>query len=81
MGLEEKRFQGHPGRNLAAALESGLRELPVRSTAAAHVATLPAHHRDPFDRLLIAQAVTEPAILYTVDPQLDIYSELVHRIQ
>jgi hypothetical protein len=31
--------------------------------------------------LLIAQAVTEPAILYTADPQLEIYSELVHRIQ
>ena len=62
-------------------LKSGFRELPVRSTAAAHVAALPTHHRDPFDRLLIAQAVTEPAILYTADPQLEIYSELVHRIQ
>ena len=35
------------------------------------------HHRDPFDRLLIAQAVTEPAIFYTADPQLEAYSELV----
>lgn len=65
---------------MTAAVETGLRELPVWSSAAVHVATLPAHHRDPFDRLLIAQAVTEPAILYTADPQLEIYSQLVHRI-
>jgi PIN domain nuclease of toxin-antitoxin system len=79
--LKRSDFRVTPGEISAAAIESGLRELPVRSTAAAHVAALPAHHRDPFDRLLIAQAVTEPAILYTTDPQLEIYSELVHRIQ
>jgi PIN domain nuclease of toxin-antitoxin system len=79
--LKRSDFRVTPGEILAAAIESGLRELPVRSTAAAHVTALPAHHRDPFDRLLIAQAVTEPAILYTADPQLEIYSELVHRIQ
>jgi PIN domain nuclease of toxin-antitoxin system len=79
--LKRSDFRVTPNEILAAAIESGFRELPVRSTAAAHVAALPAHHRDPFDRLLIAQAVTEPAILYTADPQLEIYSELVHRIQ
>jgi len=79
--LNRSDFRVTPNEIVAAAIESGLRELPVRSTAAAHVATLPVHHRDPFDRLLVAQAVTEPAILYTADPQLEIYSELVHRIQ
>jgi PIN domain nuclease of toxin-antitoxin system len=79
--LKRSDFGVTPDEILAAAIESGLRELPIRSTAAAHVAALPAHHRDPFDRLLIAQAVTEPAFLYTADPQLEIYSELVHRIQ
>jgi PIN domain nuclease of toxin-antitoxin system len=69
-----------PDEILAAAMDSGLSELPVRSAAAVHVAKLPPHHRDPFDRLLIAQAVTEPVILYTADAQLEIYSELVHRI-
>ena len=73
-------FAVTPDEILAAALASGLSELPVGSVAAAHVAKLPAHHRDPFDRLLIAQAVTEPAILYTADAQLEAYSELVHRI-
>ena len=36
--------------------------------------------RDPFDRLLIAQAMTEPATLYTADQQLLPYSDLVRRI-
>lgn len=78
--LRRSDFTLTPGEIVTAAVETGLHELPVRSSAAVHVATLPAHHRDPFDRLLIAQAVTEPAILYTADPQLEIYSQLVHRI-
>jgi PIN domain nuclease of toxin-antitoxin system len=63
-----------------AARASGFEELPVRSAAAQRVATLPHHHRDPFDRLLVAQAMTEPAVLYTADAQLEAYSELVVRI-
>lgn len=60
-----------------AARESGFLELPVFSSAAAAVATLPLHHRDPFDRLLIAQAICEPARLLTADRLLSAYSELV----
>jgi PIN domain nuclease of toxin-antitoxin system len=56
---------------------AGFTELPITSSAAAHVARLPLFHRDPFDRLLVAQAITEPAYLYTVDKQLPAYSELV----
>lgn len=55
----------------------GFGELPVTSAAAAYVARLPLLHRDPFDRLLVAQAIVEPAYLYTVDGQLGAYSELV----
>lgn len=73
-------FQVSPAEITTAALESGFTELPVHSGAAAHTAKLPMHHRDPFDRLLIAQAITEPAVLYTADAQLEAYSELVHRI-
>lgn len=78
--LRRNYFQVAPDEILAAAIESGFTELPVRSAAAVQVAKLPVHHRDPFDRLLIAQAITEPATLYTADSQLEIYSELVHRI-
>ena len=60
-----------------AAIETGFSELPVRSIAAAQVALLPMHHRDPFDRVLIAQALTEPARLLTADRALLSYSDLV----
>lgn len=70
-------FQVSPERIVAAARSSGFVELPVRSAAALKVGALPHHHRDPFDRLLVAQAMTEPAMLYTADAQLLVYSELV----
>ena len=70
-------FQVHPDSILEAALNSGFAELPVRSAAALRVGTLPHLHRDPFDRLLIAQAMTEPAAFYTADETLRAYSELV----
>jgi PIN domain nuclease of toxin-antitoxin system len=56
---------------------SGFRELPVSVHHAARVATLPEHHRDPFDRLLVAQAIHEPLHLLTSDAQLARYSTLV----
>lgn len=69
---------GMPPEAIAeAAHDSGFEELPVRSAAAALVARLPQHHRDPFDHLLLAQAMTEPARFYTADAKLTRYSELV----
>lgn len=63
---------------LAAAIEpSGFLELPVRAAHAAGVARLEPHHGDPFDRLLIAQALAEPLKLLTVDDRLAMYSDLV----
>lgn len=56
---------------------SGFRELPVTSRHGALVAQLPAHHRDPFDRMLIAQAMHEPMHLMTLDAALRQYSDLV----
>ena len=53
----------------------------LHSTAAALVAELLLLHRDRFDRVLVAQAITEPAFLYTTaDPRLAPYSELVRRV-
>jgi PIN domain nuclease of toxin-antitoxin system len=70
-------FQVSPDQIVTAALATGFTELPVRSAAALKVRVLPLHHRDPFDRLLVAQAMTEPAMLYTADMHLTAYSELV----
>lgn len=51
-----------------ATTESGFLELPVTFRHAERVAALAAHHRDPFDRLLIAQADVEELTLLTRDP-------------
>lgn len=74
-------FAARPQEIARAARETGFEELPVRAAAAALIADLPLHHRDPFDRLLVAQAITEPVRLYTADPLLPPYSELVTLIR
>ena len=56
---------------------SGFVELPVQGRHAARVASLPDLHRDPFDRLLVAQAMEEPLRLLTADGFLAGYSDLV----
>lgn len=56
---------------------SGFRELPVTARHAAMVMQLADVHRDPFDRILIAQALCEPLRFVTVDDVLQRYSELV----
>lgn len=68
------------GEVSSAAEEMGFVELPVRSAHAVRVADLPLHHRDPFDRLLVAQAMLEPARLLTLDSSLRRYSDLVEII-
>ena len=52
---------------------SGVTPIPVEHAHALRVAELPLHHRDPFDRLLIAQAQLEQASLVTVDEKLRAY--------
>jgi len=54
-------------------LERGVVALPVTLDHAAAVGRLPDHHRDPFDRLLIAQAITEGATLVSRDPAFTDY--------
>lgn len=56
---------------------SGFSELPVRAVHAAMVRDLPDIHRDPFDRLLVAQALSEPLRLVTADAHLSKYTDLV----
>ncbi len=58
-------------------IDSGFKELPITMKHATQISQLPDLHRDPFDRMLIAQAITEPLRLLTADQQLKGYSELV----
>jgi len=60
-------------RWLNALLSLELEHLPVTAHHAAAVEDLPWHHRDPFDRLLVAQAVVEGCTLVTSDAALTAY--------
>ncbi len=57
----------------AALPKMGLTELPVSAAHAAGVARLPPIHRDPFDRMLVAQSIAEPLTLLTNDALLTRY--------
>jgi PIN domain nuclease of toxin-antitoxin system len=57
----------------AAVSESGFEELPLRLSHTQTLRGLPPHHRDPFDRMLVAQAISEGLTLVTRDRALDDY--------
>lgn len=54
-------------------LENRLEILPIHLDHVLRVSTLPRHHRDPFDRLIIAQALVEDLPVVTSDPQFERY--------
>jgi PIN domain nuclease of toxin-antitoxin system len=74
------KIQGDITQLANAIVESGFVELPVTAVHAAAVAGLPPYHRDPFDRLLVAQAMAEPLVLLTSDAVLLQYSDLVRAV-
>jgi PIN domain nuclease of toxin-antitoxin system len=59
---------------LAAVEADGFEELPIRFAHALRLETLPERHRDPFDRLLIAQSVAEDRRLVTCDASILSYA-------
>lgn len=61
-------------------LDNGYRELPVGSDHAVAVTGLPAIHKDPFDRLLVAQATVEGMTLLTADERVAAYPGPVRRV-
>jgi PIN domain nuclease of toxin-antitoxin system len=69
--LRRKDFRVDLTQLLATLPEMGLVELPVTAAHAAGVTRLPPIHRDPFDRLLIAQSIVESLTLLTNDALLD----------
>ena len=61
-------------------LDNGYAELPVTSQHAVSIDGLPPLHKDPFDRLLLAQALTEGITLLTGDEQLATYPGPVRKL-
>ena len=76
----EIAIKSHLGRIIAKAPvevvlgDYGFLELPVLIRHADRVSTLPPHHRDPFDRLLVAQALVEDLVIVSADRLLRKYT-------
>ena len=68
--LRRKDFRIDPDSLLAALRASGFLELPITAAHAVAVTRLPPVHKDPFDRLLVAQGMSEPMVLLTNDAVL-----------
>lgn len=60
--------------------ESGYRFLTIEAEHALALESLPAHHQDPFDRILVAQAMVEPMRLLTHDATVALYSDTILKI-
>ena len=61
-------------------LDNNYRELPITGEHALAVANLPPLHRDPFDRMLVAQSIVEGITLLTSDPRVAQYPAPVRRV-
>jgi PIN domain nuclease of toxin-antitoxin system len=74
-GLGKLRLGEPTGSYVSAALSrTGFELLPISLSHATGVESLPQHHRDPFDRLLVAQAVADGLEIVSGDAALDLYS-------
>ena len=62
-----------PGDLVEVLTEAGAAPAPITLEHAAAVEHLPPHHRDPFDRLLVAQATVEKAAIVSAGPELRAY--------
>lgn len=78
--LGRKDFRVEPRLLRRGLLDNGYVELPVTSQHAVSILGLPPLHKDPFDRLLVAQAVTEGITLLTSDAHLARYAGPVRRV-
>jgi PIN domain nuclease of toxin-antitoxin system len=72
--LGREDFRVDPRLLRRSLLDNGYSELPVTSEHAVAIDGLPPLHKDPFDRLLLAQALSEGIVLLTTDAQLARYA-------
>jgi PIN domain nuclease of toxin-antitoxin system len=78
--LGREDFSVDPRQLRRGLLDNGYTELPVTSEHAVSIDALPPLHKDPFDRLLLAQARSEGATLVTGDAQLARYPGPVRKV-
>ena len=78
--LGKKGFQFDPRVLRRTMLDDGYEELPVLGQHAVEVDSLPPIHKDPFDRILIAQAMVEGITLLTADPVIAQYPGPIRKV-
>ena len=78
--LGREDFQVEPRRLRRGLLDNGWRELPITSEHAVAVLDLPPLHKDPFDRILLAQAHVEGVLLATSDRVVAQYPGAVRKV-
>lgn len=59
----------------------GIESLPITEAAVAHLQNLEPHHRDPFDRMLVCQAIVHDLQIMTADPEIVTYPVKVFAIE
>lgn len=79
-GLGRNDFRVEPEVLRRALVENGYSELAITSTHVMAVGHLPGIHKDPFDRVLVAQAMTEGVLLLTADDMVAKYPGPIRRI-
>lgn len=78
--LGREDFRVEPRLLRRGLLDSGYMELPITSQHAVGVSSLPLLHKDPFDRLLVAQALEEGIALLSADDRLTAYGAPVRPV-
>ncbi|HRP94847.1 MAG TPA: type II toxin-antitoxin system VapC family toxin [Rhodocyclaceae bacterium] len=79
-GLGRSDFEVDPRLLRRGLLDNGYSELPIASEHAVAIDSLPPIHKDPFDRILVAQATVEGITLLTVDELVAQYPGPVRRV-
>lgn len=79
-GLGREDFKADPYLLRRGLLDNGYTQLSIDSEHALAVSQLPNHHKDPFDRMLIAQAIVEGVALLTSDPVVAAYSGPIRKV-
>jgi PIN domain nuclease of toxin-antitoxin system len=78
--LGRKEFQVDPRVLHRGLVDTGYIELPITSLHTIALAALPPIHKDPFDRLLVAQSIVEGIVLLTVDSVVARYGSPIRKI-
>ncbi len=79
-GLGRNDFRVQPEVLRRGLVENGYSELGITSTHVMAVGRLPGIHKDPFDRILVAQAMTEGVVLLTADDMVAKYPGPIQRV-